>query len=662
MKKQCKPVTKGNWLALLLSVLLLLGMLSVVPGVAAPSTGSLTVNLKADTFGRLKSVPEITLYQIGDADPSSKSGWSIYTEFSGYGILKATTPGELGDVAEKIAKDITKYDTHKVGTKDMTGGKARFNDLKLGVYFGMVTGVPPEVEVTPFIATIPARDPENKDKLLNDITVTVKDEWITSATVIKKWDDNNDQDGIRPEFIDVTLSNTNEKVRLDDSNNWEKTVDNLPMYANGQEIDYTWTEAKVNGYQSTQVKDGIVTTLTNVHVPETVDVTVRKVWKDEDNSYGTRPKSIDVTLSNGQKVTLSADNNWTASITKLPKYENGKLITYTWTEAKVEGYTLEPVPSPAIENGNEITTLTNVLVPTETPTTTPTETAPVETPPPTTQVTGKKIWVDDSNAHKTRPNAITVTLYADGAAVNATPTWTGTNQDTWTFTFSNLPAVNANGETIEYTVKEATVEGYESTVDGTTITNKLIPRETKEYKELTGHKTWQEVSANDVNTAAANRPTHIVVHLLRDGVEVETRTVTAVTNWEYSFGKQPMDDGYGNQYTYTLREDGVPGFFARIDGLDLINTSLVPPNNPPRTPRGDVPKRNTNTTPPPLAGKTEEEMDELMDMLDYNTPLWGQLLGTGDETPVYPYVFGGVGAAAIIALAVFGRKRKKKEK
>ncbi|MBQ8972484.1 MAG: LPXTG cell wall anchor domain-containing protein [Clostridia bacterium] len=35
------------------------------------------------------------------------------------------------------------------------------------------------------------------------------------------------------------------------------------------------------------------------------------------------------------------------------------------------------------------------------------------------------------------------------------------------------------------------------------------------------------------------------------------------------------------------------------------------------------------------------------------------LLGTGDETPVYPYVFGGVGVAAIVILLIFGRKRKK---
>ena len=53
-------------------------------------------------------------------------------------------------------------------------------------------------------------------------------------------------------------------------------------------------------------------------------------------------------------------------------------------------------------------------------------------------------------------------------------------------------------------------------------------------------------------------------------------------------------------------------------------------------------------------------MEDLIDLFDYMTPLWG-MLGTGDETPAYPYVFGGVGALAVVALAFFGRKRRKNQ-
>ena len=78
-----------------------------------------------------------------------------------------------------------------------------------------------------------------------------------------------------------------------------------------------------------------LTTLTNTHVPETTNVTVIKVWNDENNQDGKRPTSLTVTLSNGQTVTLNDQNNWTATIENLPVYANGEAIQYTWTEAEL---------------------------------------------------------------------------------------------------------------------------------------------------------------------------------------------------------------------------------------------------------------------------------------------------------------------------------------
>ena len=99
----------------------------------------------------------------------------------------------------------------------------------------------------------------------------------------------------------------------------------------------------------------------------------------------------------------------------------------------------------------------------------------------------------------------------------------------------------------------------------------------------------------------------------------------------------------------------MPGYFQRVEGYDITNTRLPEPPTP------DVPRRRT---PPEFGSKTEEELEGLVELFDYDTPLWGGLLGTGDDTPVYPYVFGGVGFAAVIALAVLAlaQKRKKNRK
>ena len=474
MKNQCKPIFRGKWMALLLSVLLLMGMLPM-PGGAAEA-GSLTVKLTADTYDRLPKDPavEVTLYQIGEADGSAKSGWRIYDDFRYYGIIEAKTPSDLGSIAAKLENDIAGKPQYKGTTKALSNGQARFSIDEYGVYFGMLASGPKGLEVQPFIVTVPSRDPETK-QLRENYDVVLKDSCVTSVTVEKVWKDSDNQDGKRPKFIDVTLSN-GKKVTLNDANGWKATVDSLPIYEKGKEIKYTWTEAKVDGYTSTQVTNGQITTLTNVHTPETTEVTVKKVWSDADDQDAKRPDHIDVTLSNGQKVTLNDANQWTATISNLPKYAGGKEIAYTWTEAKVDGYT------PTQVTNGQITTLTNVHKPEE------------------TEVTVKKVWDDADDRDGKRPDHIDVTLSS-----GQTVTLNDANQ--WTATVTGLPKY-ANGQEIAYTWIEAKVDGYTSTqvTDGqiTTLTNVHTPEET----EATVKKVW-----NDADNQDGKRPGSIEVTL-----------------------------------------------------------------------------------------------------------------------------------------------------
>ena len=163
------------------------------------------------------------------------------------------------------------------------------------------------------------------------------DQIKTSLTVVKVWDDANNQDGKRPPSLDVTLTGgqTPETVTLNEDNGWTYTVNNLQAYTqNGDEIRYTWTEGQVpQGYSLTGAVtlDG-VTTLTNSYTPGKTSATVRIDWQDGDNRDAYRPESVVATLDqNGQKVTLNAGNGWTATISGLPEYQNGSKINYTWT-------------------------------------------------------------------------------------------------------------------------------------------------------------------------------------------------------------------------------------------------------------------------------------------------------------------------------------------
>ena len=168
----------------------------------------------------------------------------------------------------------------------------------------------------------------------------------TPATVkvsgTKTWNDNNNQDGIRPSSITVNLLANGQQVaskKVSASDNWQYSFDNLAAYANGKKITYTVTEDAVAGYTSTV--DGY--NVTNNHTPATVKVSGTKTWNDNNNQDGIRPSSITVNLlANGQQVAskkVSASDNWQYSFDNLAAYANGQKITYTVTEDAVAGYT-----------------------------------------------------------------------------------------------------------------------------------------------------------------------------------------------------------------------------------------------------------------------------------------------------------------------------------
>ena len=125
-------------------------------------------------------------------------------------------------------------------------------------------------------------------------------------------------------------------VELKEENGWEAKVENLPKIdsATGNEIEYTWEEVDLpEGYTLTETtKNGTVTTLTNSHDVELIDIEVEKVWKDNDNKDKARPRSVTIILlANGTEVgskILDESNGWTETFTDLYRYENGTEIKY----------------------------------------------------------------------------------------------------------------------------------------------------------------------------------------------------------------------------------------------------------------------------------------------------------------------------------------------
>ncbi len=342
------------------------------------------------------------------------------------------------------------------------------------------------------------------------------------------------------------------------------------------------------------------------------------------------------------------------------KEDTSKLPSRVTCTSGKDGYKKNVTVSNTAQSPVEFSFTNNYTTPPDNPPDNPPRTNPPTTdnPPPTTDnppekqpptevnVSGAKVWRDSNNEHNTRPASITVELLQDGAKIS-TITVTGKSTGSrWNYSFGNLPKLNANGAAYSYTVREIEVPGYKTTVKGTSLINDLIPMTPKEYTSLSGRKDWKDEDDKD-----RKRPNYIVVNLLRNGKKVDSRTVTAANGWQFTFQNIPVDDGYGNLYTYTLSEDAVSGYSGRVD--DLIVTNSLRPEKKELTELG--------VYGTPLAGFNEGELEDMMELSEYGTPLWGRPLKTGDEMPLYPIVFGGIGAVALIALVVLMIVNKKRK-
>ncbi|MFD0617436.1 Cna B-type domain-containing protein [Paenibacillus sp. GCM10027629] len=177
----------------------------------------------------------------------------------------------------------------------------------------------------------------------------------------------------------------------------------------------------------------------------------------------------------------------------------------------------------------------------------------------TTSISGTKTW-NDNNATE-RPSTIQVELLQNGQVIK-TQDLTATND--WKYTFTDVPAYDADGNAYTYTVKEQPVAGYISEVNGYDITNTKVVQTTT----VEGTKTWKDDNA-------ADRPSAIRVDLLQNDTVIQTQDVTASNGWKYTFANLAVNDADGKAYTYTVKEQPVAGYTSEVHGYDITNTKVM---------------------------------------------------------------------------------------
>ena len=200
----------------------------------------------------------------------------------------------------------------------------------------------------------------------------------TSVTVTKAWEDRNNQDGKRPESVQVQLYadgvEEGTPVTLGEAVNWTHTWEHLAEKKAGKAITYTVRElTEVPGYTSQVTGDAKTGfTVINTYTPETTSFTFTKKWVDDGNKDGTRPgvgsfmQSLSLMDGDGKvngytpDVKDNGDNTYTVTYSGLPKYKDGKKISYFVQEKNIAGYVQS---ASTVKNGGTLTnTKTNTKV------------------------------------------------------------------------------------------------------------------------------------------------------------------------------------------------------------------------------------------------------------------------------------------------------------
>lgn len=312
-------------------------------------------------------------------------------------------------------------------------------------------------------------------------------------------------------------------------------------------------------------------------------ISISKNWIDDSNVNGKRPDEINVDVYDGSNkivtttldktmgaVPVSAEDNnmymWLIE-TQIPMIdENGDLVNWdnlSFTESEINTNDLEFYTTTIEKGGFEENTATGYVYITNT----------FEVPDSKVDIQAIKNWSDNSNANSRRPSQIKLQL-KNGDIVVQEQVLDVTTENSQSYTFTDLPEYDENGNTIEYTIDELEVNTddlkfYTKVVNNETytITNTFTVPEDKVNVDVT--KKWEDSSnANNV------RPTQITLQVKNGDEVVQEKTVDVTSDNEkvYTFENLAKYDANGQEIVYTADEKEVEGYIKTTDGTTVTNT------------------------------------------------------------------------------------------
>lgn len=319
-------------------------------------------------------------------------------------------------------------------------------------------------------------------------------------------------------------------------------------------------------YNNSTASDGSLTASILNKQDFNLEITVSKVWSDNNNQDGKRKPSTIHLLADGNKVASKpiTTENATYTFSKLPKCNYVQPtgsdspicqeINYTVEEDEIIGYT-----STISGDSTQGFTITNSHT------------------PELINLPVRKVWVDGDNQDGLRPNNIRVELFANdvttGAILDITKTSHTSICDAWCSEFSNRPKYQ-DGTEILYSLKEISVPDYTSTITGNsnqgfTITNTHTPATVK----INVHKRWDDQNNIDQLRSLNTSINICAVGTTSDGSYHNATCKTILTGLNndsiINFTDLPKFHA-GQLIAYTVEERNIlNGYIARLSTAEL---------------------------------------------------------------------------------------------
>lgn len=396
--------------------------------------------------------------------------------------------------------------------------------------------------------------------------MTIEMTYVPSSTSISAfvtWTDENDADGLRPDFITAQLvadgKPTGNSQVLSATSGWTVSWTGYPIYKDGDRIEYTFQVDVPDGYEATYhgVYDtsGLSAVLTHQRLKQ--ELTGNIVWEDRDNQSGGRMGSVAVLLyadgsviDEDDKVWISAEDGWEHTFSDLPVYrDHGKEIKYSMVLVS--------------DPGKYIATTSKMTI-------------TMRLEPEYVDVPFQIIWDDNNDSDGARPGYVAVALLVDGKPSPYGET--ATVQTDWAVTFTHLDRYGSNGLYIYKAQLAEVPDGYTATYTSPGV---VVLKRVAQTKDVTASVTWL-----DNNNQYRERPEQVTLTLYADRLDGNGPQNTgrvekckAVDGWTFTFEDVPAFY-QGKNILYSVVASGnLPNYTISYDGMEVFmrHVSYQPP-------------------------------------------------------------------------------------